>query len=87
MIDDFYVVDIYVPSKKLILEVQGPSHKVFLGQATTKTVLKTKVLKKLGYKVASIDAMPMLKLRNYLTKDRALRARSYIMTQINFLNL
>lgn len=25
-IDDFYVVDMYVPSRKLCIEVQGPLH-------------------------------------------------------------
>ena len=31
MIDNFYMVDIYIPKKKLIIEVYGPIHYTFSG--------------------------------------------------------
>jgi len=37
LVDGFYVVDLYVPSKKLCLEVQGPLHYTFNGLPTMKT--------------------------------------------------
>ena len=76
IIDKFFVVDLYVPSKKLIIEVQGPQHYGIDGNVTRKTLVKTEVLKKLGYNVKVVDPMVVLKMLNvggFHAKTRALR--------------
>ena len=84
MIDKFYVVDIYIPSENLCLEVQGPQHYNFAGQPTKKTAAKTKVLQHLGYRVHNIDALHILNVHNeFRDSDRTVRM---LMKQISFLN-
>lgn len=50
------VVDFLIPSKKMILELQGPTHyiKPDLQKMNRVTVFKGKCLQKMGYKVISI---------------------------------
>lgn len=64
LIDDFYVVDLYVPSLKLCIEVQGPHHYGIDGRATIKTFAKFEVLRKQGYIVKGIDGLIILKCLN-----------------------
>ena len=44
MIDDYYMVDLYVPSKNLAIEVQGTFHFNGLGKKNKKSLTKQKVL-------------------------------------------
>ena len=49
MIDEFYKVDLFVPSKNLVIEVQGPNHFNGNGSLQKKTLVKAKIIKALGY--------------------------------------
>ena len=69
LIDRFYVVDIYVPSLKLILEVQGPDHFTENGKSRIKTIVKKKLLNKLGYKVRGLHAMNILSRVTLYSKE------------------
>lgn len=85
LLEKFYVVDLYVPSKKLCLEVQGPYHYCYSGQPTMKTAVKAKILSNAGYTIRHLDAMKVLRIRNqYGTKDET-RALRVIENQISFL--
>ena len=83
ILDNFYVVDIFVPKQKMIIEVNGLSHYTHHGKPIMKTVVKQKLLKKLGYSYFGINAMQVLRLRNHF-KDPE-RALSAIKNQMSFM--
>jgi very-short-patch-repair endonuclease len=56
MIDEFYMVDAVLPARKLIVEVNGPSHYNAMGQLSQRQRIKQKVLEKLGYTVCQVPA-------------------------------
>ena len=49
LVDEFYKVDMLIPSLKVVIEVQGPYHLNGLGINNKKTTLKGKILKKLDF--------------------------------------
>jgi len=57
MIGDFYRVDLYLPEYNMVIEVNGPPHFNGLGIYNKKTLLKQRVIEKLGYKYLSITTM------------------------------
>ena len=58
VLDNFYVVDAYVPSKKLIVEIQGPLHFNHAEKLTRKSKIKSYILEKvLGNRVRHIDPL------------------------------
>ena len=83
LIDRFYVVDIYIPSENLCLEVQGPSHYTYAGMPTKRTAAKTKVLQHLGYRVQNIDALQVLRVHN-MHRDPE-RSTRMLMKQVSFI--
>ena len=72
-IDDFYFVDIYIPNKKICIEIDGLSHYATLqGSLNQKSKVKRKVLEKLGYKVANLDLTDYLNKRDENFKQNIL---------------
>ena len=59
--DDFYYADIYVPSRNLIIEINGPAHKNAKHKPKQKYVMKRKVLEKKGYRYLELESVSMLK--------------------------
>lgn len=69
LIDKYYIVDAYSPSKKLCIEIEGPLHYNHLGKLNRKSSTKRRVLEHLGYHVNSIDGLRVLKVQNLHRKD------------------
>ena len=71
MLDGFYMVDAYVPSLNLCIEINGPAHYTFNGLPNMKSVMKSRLLNKLGYKFVSVDALDVLRNKNIYLDYRA----------------
>ena len=69
VLDNFYVVDMFVPKQKLIIEVHGPIHYTFNRNLTMKSIVKRNLLEKIGYSYNAIDAIKVLKYRNLFRND------------------
>ena len=61
--DGFYKADIFIPSKNIVVEVQGPHHYNGLYPLSPKkrTLTKRRILDALGYKVVEMPAVDFLK--------------------------
>jgi very-short-patch-repair endonuclease len=64
VIQNYYLVDMYIPKHKLIIEVHGPHHLDGRGQIRAKDRTKSRVCVKLGYKYCHINARLYLSLNN-----------------------
>lgn len=62
IIDDFYKVDMFMPARNLIIEVQGPYHFNGLGLLRKKDLTRRRVFKELGYRYCEISRDSYLKL-------------------------
>jgi very-short-patch-repair endonuclease len=58
--DEFYRVDIYIPSLDLIVEVEGPSHMNGFYKPNKKTLTKRRVINKYGHKFCFISVTKYL---------------------------
>ena len=58
-VGDFYYVNIYVPSRNLSIEINGPVHMNSSGHLKLKYKKRRKVLQKLGLRIVEIDAVRM----------------------------
>lgn len=75
VLKDFYKVDMFMPDKNLIIEVQGHVHNNGLGQLRLKDRIRREVLKKLGYKYCEISSVEYKKLIQPHKKTEFLRNR------------
>ncbi len=57
LVDEFYKVDMFIPSKNVVIEVQGPYHLNGLGINNKKTLLKAKILRKLGFNFCELSTI------------------------------
>ena len=86
MIDKFYMVDIYIPSKKLCIEIQGPTHYAIKSKLTKKTAVKAKLLKMLGYNVRHIDAMKVLRTKTMHRSSKNDKSLSMVKNMLTFMS-
>lgn len=74
--DGFYKADIYIPSRNLVLEVNGPSH--FNGRelfnSNKRALTKKRIFKLLGVKMVDISVIEYLKENNYGTAAKFVKS-------------
>ena len=73
MIDRFYVVDAYIPSKNLCVEIHGPLHYAYNDRENLKTLVKQKIINELGYNIVGVNALRMLSVKNLRDSETAQR--------------
>ena len=61
IIDNFYRVDLFIPSENFVIEVNGQYHFNGIGQTLKKFITREKIIKKLGYKYVDVKSTIILK--------------------------
>ena len=86
LIDKYFIVDLYIPSLKMCIEVQGPHHFTINQKSDAKSVVKHRILTKLGYNVRQINAMQLLYRLNTHGRAGLQRATSMLNNMLGILD-
>jgi very-short-patch-repair endonuclease len=65
----------FIPSKNLVVEVQGPYHYNGLGCLDKKTLMKTKIIKKLGYNYCELSTTELNQTHSHQYKVTYIKSK------------